>query len=81
MSGSRARSVRDMLRILLSRRTPRRECWAAQQLFELSCYTKAKLRLTLLLPQRPIASFRAYRGSIELLANPTRIASMRRNER
>src|SRR6478672_10703533 len=79
--GNLARSVRDRSRIPLSRRTPRPGCSAERELFDWSYCRKAKLRPAPLLPQRTRTSFRAYRGSIELVSNATRMASMRRNRK
>ena len=81
MSGSRARSLRGRSRIPPSRRTPRRECWAARELFVSSCCRKAKLTRAPLFPRLPTTSFRVYREPIELRSNPARIASMRRNRK
>lgn len=41
------------------------------ELFCLWCCKKAESRRARLFPQRPIATFRAYRGSIELTSNAT----------
>src|SRR6266496_832687 len=78
---SRARSLRGRFGIPLSQRTPRPGCWAAQEWFDLSCCKKAGLRRARLFPRRPKAAFRAYRGSIELASNATRIRSVAENSR
>src|SRR5262249_42626403 len=75
------RSVRGRSRIPPNRRIPRQECWVARELFGSLYCRKAKSLRAPLLPRRSTEKFRAYRGSIELFSNSTRMASMRRDKK
>lgn len=79
--GNRARFLRGRSRTPQSQRTPHQVCWAAQELFGWWCCRKVESPRAPLFPRHPTTSFRAYRGTIELVSNATRMASMRRNKK